>query len=154
MSLNKIIAEVTDANEKDGVINRHAAINDAVPQIIADKEMVEMCVRGHVSKLIATNVRNRKRDESKLDGRQSSFFKLRDDHILPDGEGVIKRTEALTRIEFESLIRLRQDQVNADQAYLMKLREAARVTRPIWNQHPDWLWGQVEDAYARQRQAA
>ena len=150
MSLNKIIADVTEANEDGGVINRHAAINDAVPQILADAEMTDMCVRGHVSRMIATNVRSRKRDASNTSLAQQSLFGLRDDHVLPDdGEGIIKRTSALSRPEFESLITLRQKQVNADLAYLMKLRDAARHTSTIWDRHPDWTWGQVENEYAR-----
>lgn len=149
MSLNKIIADATEANEVDGVINRHAAINDAVPQILADADMTEMCVRGHASKMIANNVRSRKRDRDGTDNRQTSFFGLRDDHVLPDdGEGQIKRTSALSRPEFASLISVRQQQVNADLAYLSKLRDAEMQTRAIWDRHPDWTWGQVEAEFA------
>ena len=154
MSLNKIVAEVTDANDTDGVINRHAAINAAVPQVLADKELTEMCVRGHVSKLIASNVKSRIKERAKADTGQSSFFGLRDHHVIDDGEGQIKHTSILSRMEFVGLIRLRQDQVNADLAYLTKLRAAERDTREIWDRHPDWTWGQVEAEHARRHARA
>jgi hypothetical protein len=131
MSLNKIVADAIDANEAEGVINRHSAINQAVPQVLADEDMTEMCVRSHLSKVIATNCKKRARELAEADSSQSSMFGLRDAHVLDHGEGVIKRTEALTREEFRGIIRIRQDQVVADMAYLKRL-------------------GEVEKAYARQ----
>jgi len=154
MSLNKIVAEATEAHDANGVIDRAAAITDAVPKVLADKELTEMCVRGHVSKLIASNVKSRMKERVQADPRQSSFFGLRDHHVVDDGEGQIKHTSILTRIEFVGLIKLRQDQVNADLAYLAKLRAAERDTREIWDRHPDWTWGQVEADHARRHARA
>ncbi|AHE55885.1 hypothetical protein [Sphingomonas sanxanigenens] len=160
MSLNKIITEATEAHEVDGVINRQAAINTVVPQVLADQEMTELCVRSHVSKAIASNVRSRSRASAHADPREMSFFGLDDRHVI-DGEendakraSDLKRTEALTRIEFAGLIRRRQESVNADLAYLAKLRNAERVTRDIWDRHPDWRWGEVERAHALRQRAA
>lgn len=150
MSLNKIVADAIDANEAEGVINRHSAINLAVPQVLADGELTEMCVRGHLSKVIASSCKRRARELAEKDSGQSSMFGLRDAHVLDHGEGVIKRTEALTREEFRGIIRIRQDQVVADFAYLKRLRDAEMETRAIWDRNPNWTWGQVEAAYARQ----
>jgi hypothetical protein len=149
MSLSKIVAEAIDANEVEGVINRHSAINLAVPQVLADGEMTEMCVRSHLSKVIATSCKKRARELAEKDSGQSSMFGLRDAHVLDHGEGVIKRTEALTREEFLGIIRVRQDQVVAAMAYLKRLRDAERETRAVWDRYPTWTWGQVETAYAR-----
>jgi hypothetical protein len=149
MSLSKIIAEVIDVNEVDGIINRHSAINLAVPQVLADEELTEMCVRSHLSKAIASSCKKRVREASEANSAQCSMFGLRDTHVLDDGEGAIKHTEALTRDEFRGIIRIRQDQVTADLAYLKRLRDAEMETRSIWDRHPRWTWGQVEAEYAR-----
>ncbi len=155
MSLNKIIAEVTDANDEDGVINRHAAVNDAVPLVLADKELNELCVRSYLSRIIADNSRKRRRAFAEDDVRQASFFGLREHHVVADdAEGQIKHTSALSRPEFDGLIIVRQNQVTADLAYLSKLREARRLTADIWSLPPDWTWGEVETAFAAIQNAA
>lgn len=151
MSLTKIVAEVTEAHEVEGVINRHEAINDAVPRVLADSDLTETCVRSHLSRMIATNAKARTRERSSANDKQIGLFGLRDAYVLTDGEGSIKLTRALSRIEFAALIKVRQQQVDADIAHLDRLRAAALETSPIWNAHPDWCWGQVEDAYSRLR---
>lgn len=154
MSLGKIVAEAIEANEAEGTINRQGAISAAVPQVLADEEMTEMCVRGHLSKLITSSSRKRNREAAEADPCQIGLFGLRDSYVLGDEEGNIKRTESLSRIEFESIIRVRQKSVNDDIIHLNRLQEAARVTRPIWDEHPDWSWGQVEAEYARSQSRA
>lgn len=151
MSLHKVIAEAIEANESDGTINRQGAISIAVPQVLADEEMTEMCVRGHISKLITSSSKKRAKEAADRSAfpEQASLFGLRDSYVLGDEDGNIKRTEALTRIEFESIIQVRQRQVNADLVHLGRLQDAARVTRAIWDAHPDWVWGQVEAEYTR-----
>ena len=153
-SLSKIVSDVTDAHETNGVINRQAAIDEALPRVMADEEMATSCVRAHLSRLIATNAKSRVRDAAAADSRQSSMFGLQPAHVIDDGEGSIKQTRALSRLEFASLIRVRQESVEADIAYLDKLRKASTATSKLWDRHPQWTWGQVEDAYARQQAAA
>lgn len=154
MSLNRIISDAVEAHEHDGVINRHAAITDTVPLILADAEMTETCVRGHVSRLITKSAKARAAASANNDPAQLSIFGLNEMHILDDGEGTIKRTRQLSRLEFAGLIRVRQVKVEQDLAYLAKLREAFTVTSKIWDQHPTWSWGEVEDAYARMKRVA
>ncbi|MBB4858282.1 hypothetical protein HNO88_001601 [Novosphingobium chloroacetimidivorans] len=154
MSLNKIVADAIEANEAAGVIDRHNAINAAMPQILADEELTEMCVRSHLSKVIASNVKKRRRERGKTTLEQNNLFGLMDAHPIGDSEGFIKRTEALTRAEFREIIRIRQDQVTADLTYLKRLRDAELETRAVWDRHPDWTWGQVEAEYSRQHAKA
>ena len=154
MSLTKIVAEVTDAHEQNGVINRHGAITEAVPRVLADPDLTETCVRGHLSRMIATNAKARTREMAAAEPRQESIFGLREVHVLDDGEGNIKHTRALSRFEFFGLINVRQKQVADDLKYLNRLRDAAAKTTRLWDAHPDWTWGQIEDAYARHRAAA
>lgn len=154
MSLNKIISEAIEAHESDGVIDRHSAINTAVPQVLADGEMTEMCVRSHLSKAIASSCKRRVKEAAEANPLQIGLFGLRDVHVLDNGEGNIKHTDALSRIEFHGIIRVREQQVNADLAYLKKLRTAEMETRAIWDRHPDWKWGEVEREYARRHPKA
>ena len=60
----------------------------------------------------------------------------------------------MSRIEFQGLIKLRERQVEDDLTYLARLKFAADETGFIWDRHPNWSWGQVEDAYARMKKAA
>jgi uncharacterized protein YerC len=69
---------------------------------------------------------------------------------VPHGEdGIIKNTRALSRIEFQGLIAMREKLVRDDLTYLAKLKHAAAETALIWDSRPDWSWGQVEDAYGK-----
>lgn len=149
MSLSRIISDAIEANEADGTINRQGAINVAVPLILADEELTEMCVRGHTSKLITSSSKKRTRESANASPEQIGLFGLRDRYTLENEEGNIKRTEALTRSEFKSIIALRQNQVNADLAHLDRLRRAEFETQAIWDAHPDWTWGNVEAEYSR-----
>ena len=154
MSLNKIISEAIDANEDTVGINRHGAIEVAVPLVMADPDLTETCVRGHVSRLITSNAKRRASEASSGDSRQTHLFGLNEMHVLDDEGHTIKRTRQLSRLEFMGLIRIRQEKVDQDLAYLGKLREAARETGTLWDRHPDWTWGDIEDAYARLRRVA
>jgi hypothetical protein len=155
MSLASIIADVTMRHEHDGIVDRHAAIQEAVPLVLADQPTVEQIVRQHVSKSIKQHLtRVQESTMRALGSRQISLFDLRPHHVLDGEDGIIKNTRALSRIEFQGLIAMREKLVRDDLTYLAKLKHAAAETSLIWDSRPDWSWGQVEDAYARMRNAA
>lgn len=152
MLLAKIISEVTAAHSHDGTLDRKAAITAAVPMVMKDDALVEQLIRSALSKRIKDSVCGAAERVERCG--QHSFFDLRPAHALGDNESHIKETRSLTRIEFQRLIALREAQVDADVAYLKRLRAAAESTSPVWDAHPEWLWGQVEDAFAAALAAA
>lgn len=155
MSIAQIIADATAHHERGGVIDRHGAINEAFPLIMNDQDAVETIVRNDISKRIKQHMcKARDGAIAAIASGQSSFFELRPAHVTDGAEGIIKTTRSLSRIEFHGLIKLRERQVADDASYLARLKDAAAATALIWDAHPNWCWGQVEDAYARVKKAA
>lgn len=155
MSLAEIISDVAARNEKGGIVDRDAAINQALPRVLADDMLVEQIVRQHLSKSIKQHLCRAQEATVKSFGYgQGSLFDLRPAHALDGADGIIKSTKALSRIEFMGLIKMRERQIADDQIYLARLRHAAAETSLIWDRHPNWTWGRVEDFYASLKKAA
>ncbi|QCB42345.1 hypothetical protein E5673_08965 [Sphingomonas sp. PAMC26645] len=155
MSLAEIISDVAGRNEKAGVVDRAAAVDQALPRVLADDMLVEQIVRQHLSKSIKQHLcRAQEATVKSFGSRQGSLFDLRQAHALDGVDGIIKSTRAMNRIEFHGLIKMRERQIADDQLYLARLRHAAAETSLIWNKHPDWPWGRVEDFYSNLQQAA
>lgn len=155
MSLAEIVADVATKHEKAGIVDRDAAVNEALPRVMADALVVEQIVRRHLSNSIKQHLTKVRDAATKNFGSgQGSLFELRPAHVLAGDDGVIKSTRSMSRIEFQGLIKVRERQVQDDLTYLARLRFAADETGFIWDRHPSWCWGQVEDAYARMKKAA
>jgi len=155
MSLAEIIADVASHHQKEGVFDRDAAIEEALPRVMADPHSVESIVRSALGQRIKQHwVKVQDAAMQSFASGQMDMFGLRHAHVLAGDENIIKSTRAMTRIEFTGLIKLRQQQVNDDTAYLDRLKFAADETAMIWDRHPNWSWGQVQDAYGRMKKAA
>lgn len=155
MSLAEIVADVATKHENAGIVDRDAAVQDALPRVMAEPFTVEQIVRRHLSQSIKQHL-TKVRDAAvtSFGSGQGSLFELRPAHVLAGDDGVIKSTRSMSRIEFQGLIKLRERQVQDDLTYLARLKFAADETGFIWDRHPNWTWGQVEDAYVRMKAAA
>ncbi len=155
MSIAEIVADVTAEHQKGGILDRDAAVEAALPQVMADTLAVETIVRQDLGRRIKQHaVKVRDAAINAFASGQQSLWDLRPAHVLGGDEGIIKSTRTLTRIEFTGLIKVRQRQIDDDLSYLARLRHAADETSAIWDRHPGWMWGQVEDAYRRMKKAA
>ena len=155
MSLAQIIADAANHNVKEGICDRDAAIAEALPQVLADPLIVDSIVRSDLSKRLKQHlVKVRDAAIRDFDDGQGQLFGLRPAHVLAGAEGIIKSTAAMSRIEFAGLIKMREQQITDDLAYLARLKFAQDETALIWDNHPDWSWGQVQSAYARMKKAA
>lgn len=155
MSIAQIIADASANHEKGGIIDRHAAINEAFPLIMSDPDAVETIVRNDISKRIKQHLcKARDGVIAAIGSRQSSFFELHPAHVVDGSDGIIKTTRSMSRLEFHGLIKVRERQVADDTSYLARLKDAAAATALIWDAHPKWSWGQIEDAYTRVKKAA
>jgi hypothetical protein len=154
MSISEIVAKATSNHESGGIVDRDAAIAEALPQVLGDPLAVETIVRQDLARRIKQHLCRVRDDAIQTFNGQGDLFGLRPAHALAGDEGIIKSTRALTRIEFAGLIKMRERQVEDDMSYLARLRFAADETGLIWDRHPNWTWGQVEDAYRRLKKAA
>lgn len=155
MSLREIISDVAAKNERGGIVDRDAAVEEALPRVMSDGLLVEQIVRQHLSKSIKQHMcRATEAAVRSFGNGQPSLFDLRPAHTLDGVDGIIKSTKALTRIEFHGLIKMRERQIEDDRVYLARLRHAAAETGMIWDKHPNWTWGRVEEAYAKLKKAA
>ena len=155
MSLAEIISDVSSRNEKAGIVDRAAAIDQALPRVLADDMLVEQIVRQHLSKSIKQHLcRAQEATVKSFGSGQGSLFELRPAYPLDGADGIIKATRSMSRIEFVGLIKMRERQIADDQLHLARLRHAASETSLIWDKHPDWSWGRVEDFYTGLKKAA
>lgn len=81
-------------------------------------------------------------------------FNLASAYALDLGEREVKLTRDLTRIELRRVIEIRRQSVEADLRSLSELERAEAVSAPIWDAHPDWLFGAVLDAAVLSAEAA
>ena len=155
MSLAEIVADVATRHDKGGIVDRDAAVNEALPRVMAEPFTVEQIVRRHLSNSIKQHL-TKVRDAAvgTFGSGQLGLFELRPAHVLAGEDGIIKSTRSMSRLEFMGLIKLRDRQVQDDLTYLARLKFAADETGFIWDRHPNWSWGQVEEAYARMKKAA
>ena len=157
MRLNDVIAHLIEEYERPGAgIDMHAATEAGVRMVKGDDETLESLVREALYKRIkgaCTNAR-RRAETSDANVRQPALFDLRTRHALDTEGRYIKRTEDLTQIEFRRLIEIRRQQLEADKAYLDELEKAEAALRPIWTRHPEYTYGEAEQAYMAGRMAA
>jgi hypothetical protein len=79
-------------------------------------------------------------------------FGLRPRYVLDDEDRNVKRTDWLSRAEVRKLIEIRRSQLTADPRQLEKIRTAEETVGPLWDLHPEFLFGQIIDLYLRNRQ--
>lgn len=156
MRLNDIIAKLIEDYDRPGQgIDMQAAASAGVDIVKADDEIAVQLIHDAIRKRIKdASTRAKKQAEQSDTNDQPTLFNLRPRHAIDTEARVVKRTEDLTRLEFKRLIQIRWDQVQADQAYLNELIKAEAALSPIWDAHPDYTYGQAEQAYIASRSAA
>lgn len=156
MRLNDIIAQLIEDYDRPGHgIDMQAAANAGVEMVKADDDIAGQLIHDAIWKRIKDASTKAKKQAEQSDGNdQPTLFNLRPRHAIDTDARVVKRTEDLSRLEFKRLIQIRWDQVQADQAYLNELIKADAALAPIWDQHPEYTYGQAEAAYVASRTAA
>lgn len=79
---------------------------------------------------------------------------LRPAYIVDRVGRIIKRTEALTQIDFTRVITIRREGVEEDTAHLKILESAYRDVEPFWTQHPDMTFGEVHGMFSKYQKRA
>lgn len=124
---------------RDGTIDANAAVADIRPNLDDDDRDIL------VSEALVARVTNAAKTSkaailghAKKRNLELPFEGLHGAYPLDLDGRYIKRTEALTRAEFERVISIREKQIIDDMAHLKRLREAFAVLEPIWAANPDW----------------
>ena len=91
MSLAEIVADVATKHEKAGIVDRNAAVNEALPRVMAEPFTVEHIVRRHLSNSIKQHL-TKVRDAAvnTFGSKQGSLFELRPAHVLDGDDGVLQ----------------------------------------------------------------
>ena len=131
----------------DGTINVTGAMESIKPSL--DDECREVLINEALTTRVTTAAKSAK---SNLRSRASQrnfelpFKGLHHAYPLDLDGRYIKRTEALSRVEFESVINIREKQIINDMGHLEKLRSAHAAMLPIWKENPDWIVQQCVEA--------
>lgn len=124
-----------------------AAVAAVVVETLTPEEMKECALRDITLQAKRMAQRGVKKVAEAPTQASLPFPGLRAGYAIDVDERCIKNTEDLTRLEFQRLISIREQQIEADRDHLSELRAAQRAVRPIWDAHPDWTFRQVSDAY-------
>src|SRR4051812_42658944 len=139
----------------------HYAIQAGRPRVIADPEaliyLVDEGIGRHLTQTSTRSLGTRRKRQfgGRDDPRQTNMFEafgLRPRYALDTEERDVKRTDWLSRAEVRKLIEIRRSQVTADTRHLEKIRTAEETVGPLWDLHPEFLFGQIIDLYLRNRQ--
>lgn len=148
MQLSNIVGRAIDLNTIMGVTYQKKAVAAAVDLLRSDDEATDEARYVAASKLIhdqATKAMRRIADN----GKQGSFFALRERYALDIDARVFKDTDRLNELELDRIIAIREKQLADDGEHLDRLKEARRELKPIWQEYPDKLFGEVEAIYQR-----
>ncbi|HTI83040.1 MAG TPA: hypothetical protein VL614_21520 [Acetobacteraceae bacterium] len=150
MQLSNIIGRAISLNTVMGVTYQKKAVAAAVDLLRSDEEATDEARYVAASRMIHDQATQAMRRIAKDNG-QGSFFELRERYALDIDARVFKDTERLSELEFDRIIAIREKQLEDDAAHLNRLKEAKRELAPIWREHPDKLFGEVEAIYLRRR---
>jgi hypothetical protein len=136
-----------------GRLNIHAACARAKQEIDdEDREsLIDEALAGRI-KQAAQRGKTAARAQTYEQG-SFPFEKLRRAHAIDTDERVVVTTTEMTQMQFKRAIEIREKQVADDQAYLKELTNAYMAVRPIWDEHPEWTFGQCCNEMIRQRAA-
>lgn len=130
---------VIENTKRDGTIDKYAAVLSIKPLLDGDDRevLVSEALNARVTKAAKSTRKNLRANATRRD-RGLPFIGLHSAYPLDIDGQYIKRTESLTRAEFERVISIREKQIVDDMAHLKKLRQAFTAMLPFWDSHPDW----------------
>lgn len=147
--LNDVISQAIDTvRDARGRVNVHSAVEIALGLI--DDEDGDTLIRAALSERIkrAAERGTKAIETAAAEPLQGALFKdLRRAYALDEEGRVVKSTDDLTQLEFERIIRIREQSIESDLAHLKILRQALITVRSLWSSHPDWTFAQVCNAH-------
>ena len=88
-------------------------------------------------------------------GEQAELpFNLARSYAIDIGDRVVKFTRELTQLEVARVIAIREASIEADGRSLTEIKAAYEAAQPVWDNNPEWLFGQALDAAVKLRAAA
>jgi hypothetical protein len=164
VALREIIGDLIEEFEDVGSsIKMHAAIKAGRPRVMADPDALVMLVdeglQRHLKRTATTTLGSdgtrMRKSANRDDPRQTNMynvFGLKPRYALDNDDLDVKRTDWLTRAEVRKLREVRQKQLFDDTRHLEKIATAEDTVGPLWDDHPDLLFGQIIELYLRLRQ--
>ena len=152
--LSDAINHVLDENASNPAFNGKLAASDIWDGLDADEQ--KSCGILEVARRIrnAAATRSAERSARIPDQMPLPFEGLDYAYPVDTDKGLIKRTRALSRLEFQRVISTREDGIEADSKKLRALQAAYKAVSPIWDAHPDWSFGQCCEEIERSRRSA
>ena len=151
--LSDAINQVLDENAVNSAFNGKQAASDIWDGL--DPEEQKSCGVQEIARRIKNAAASRAAERSARIPEQMAlpFEGLDFAYPVDANNGLIKRTIALTRLEFQRIIAIREEGIEADAKKLRALQAAYIAVSPIWDVNPDWTFGQCCGAIER-REAA
>lgn len=143
--LSDVIGEVlADQIDAFGRLDVNSAVVAALPRL--DEEDLEALARDALGRRIKEAVTRRvgKIMRDTFSGQtELPFPNLKRAHAIDTEGRVMVLTEEMREMDFRRAIKIREDQLDADEAYLKELRVAFNSVKPIWVQYPDLTFGEI-----------
>lgn len=164
MGLREIIGDLIEEFEPTGSpIRMHEAITAGRERVLADRptmivlidEGIHRRLKASATSTLGAANRVSRKTAMRDDPRQTSMYEvfgLRPRYALSTDDLDIKRTDWLTRAEVRKLREVRRKQLFDDTRHLEKIEIAEDTVGPLWDLHPDLLFGQIIELYLRTRQ--
>ena len=152
--LNSLIKTlVHDELHVVGHFQPHNVLTKLFKSDLTEEEKLELAEKGAIVLIKSAATRGTMAaSRSSQEQADLLFPELREAYVVDTETILIKRTEHLNRMEFLTIIEIREQSVAADQRHLDTLKEAYAALKPYWEGNPDLNYEQVERLYQQARQ--
>lgn len=135
-----------------GSFQPHNVLTKLFSSDLSEDEKLELAEKGAIILIKAAATRGtRAAGRSSEEQADLLFPDLREAYVVDTDTSLIKRTEHLNRLEFLTIIEIREQSLAADRRHLDTLKEAYAALRPYWEGNPDLYYEQVERLYQQDR---
>lgn len=150
--LSDLIVYAVQAYTINGTVDRQAAVA-AVRTDLEEAEKAILIDEALFDRIKACAIRARKSaDDSASASLQLALFP--DLHRGYSVGNTIRLTGALRLLEFEAVIKVREDQLKQDGAHLNYLKQTLATVHPLWKRNPNLDFDEVCRMYSKMMEAA
>lgn len=149
--LSEFIREAQEeATDEFGVVNHRKAAEIVVDRL-PDEVLRERSIEG-VARMSKRLAQSQRAEIVAADQPDLPFSELHGAYAVrtEDGEACTKKTSALSRMEFEHAILIREEQAKADTNHLNVMKNVLRAVKHIWDAQPDLTFADVCAAWAQE----
>jgi hypothetical protein len=147
--LNDVIAQVIEGEMQGGAVSARACALKVVGML--EDDIVSHLACAELQKRIKQFMSKARKSAEETSASEPSFPfpDIRLAHALDDENRIVKLTHEMGVEEFDRVIAIREAGIKADAIYLNKLKAARRQLAPIWDENPDFTFGEACEVFVQ-----